>query len=87
VFRPNCRAVFRLIFEQVEYTIDNAFNLRDLILQEFVKIIVVCYTKLKIKIKKKNTILSVTLAVKCNMTQRGRILVGTQVLKFSLRGC
>jgi len=29
----------------VECTIDNAFNLRDLVLQELVKIIVVCYIK------------------------------------------
>jgi len=43
MFRPNCRAVFRLIFEQVECTVDNAFNLRDIVLQELVKIIVVCY--------------------------------------------
>jgi len=27
IFRPNCRAIFRLIFEQVECTNDNAFNL------------------------------------------------------------
>jgi len=45
MFRRNCRAIFRLIFEQVECTIDNAFNLRDLVLQELVKIIVVCYIK------------------------------------------
>jgi hypothetical protein len=45
MFRPNCRAIFRLIFEQVECTIENAFNLRDLVLQEFVKLIVVCYIK------------------------------------------
>jgi len=45
MFRPNCKAIFRLIFEQVEWTIDSAFNLRDLILQELVKIIVVCYIK------------------------------------------
>jgi len=45
MFRPNCRAIFRLIFEQVECTIDNAFSLRDLVLQELVKIIVVCYIK------------------------------------------
>ena len=52
MFRPNCRAIFMLIFEQVECTIDNAFDLRDLVLQELVKIIVVCYTKkLKIKIQ------------------------------------
>ena len=44
MFRPNCRAIFRLIFEQVECTIDNAFNLRDLLfVQELVKIIVACY--------------------------------------------
>jgi len=43
MFQPSCRAIFRLIFEQVECTIDNAFNLRDLVLQELVKIIVVCY--------------------------------------------
>ena len=30
---------------QVECTVDNAFNLRDLVLQELVKIIVVCYIK------------------------------------------
>jgi len=45
MFWPNCRALFRLIFEQVECTIDNAFNLRDLVLQELVKIIVACYIK------------------------------------------
>jgi len=45
MFRPNCRAIFRLIFEQVDCTIDNAFNLRDLVLQELVKIIVVCSIK------------------------------------------
>jgi hypothetical protein len=44
MFRPNCRATFRLIFEQVECTID-VFSLRDLVLQELVKIIVVCYVK------------------------------------------
>jgi len=53
MLRPNCRAIFRLIFEKVECTIDNAFDLRDLVLQELVKIIVVYYTKLKIKILKK----------------------------------
>ena len=37
--------IFRLIFEQVKCTIDNVFNLRDLVLQELVKIIVVCYLK------------------------------------------
>jgi len=52
MFRPNFRAIFRLIFEQVECTIDNAFNLRDLILQKLVKIIVVCCIKnLKWKFK------------------------------------
>ena len=34
LFRPKCRAIFRLIVEQVECTVDNAFNLRDLVLQE-----------------------------------------------------
>jgi len=38
MFRPNCRAIFRLIFEQVECTIDNAFNLRDLIRSRITKI-------------------------------------------------
>jgi hypothetical protein len=37
-FGPICRAIFRLIFRQVEYTIDNAFNLRDLVLQQLVQI-------------------------------------------------
>ena len=45
MFRPNCRSIFRLLFEGVERTIDNALNLRDLVLQELVKIIVVCYIK------------------------------------------
>jgi hypothetical protein len=31
--------------------IDNAFNLRDLVLQELVKIILGCYIKLMIKIQ------------------------------------
>jgi len=36
----------------VECTIDNAFNLRNLVLQELVKIIVVCYNEnFKIKIQ------------------------------------
>jgi hypothetical protein len=50
MFQPNCRAIFSLIFEMVECTIDNAFNLWYLVLWEFVKIIVVCYIK-KFKIK------------------------------------
>ena len=45
MFWPNCRAIFRLIFEQVECTIENAFNLQDLTLQELVKIIALCYIK------------------------------------------
>jgi len=45
MFRPNCRAIVRLIFGQVECTVDNAFNLRDLVFQELVKIIVVCYAR------------------------------------------
>ena len=52
MFRPNYRAIFKLIFEQVECMFDNAFNLQDLVLQESVKIIVVCYIKkLEIKIQ------------------------------------
>jgi hypothetical protein len=35
VFRPNCRAIFTLIFVHVEVTNDNAFNLRDHVLQDF----------------------------------------------------
>ena len=50
MFQPNCSAVFRLISVQVECTIDNAFNLGDFVLQDLVKIILVCYTKnLKLK--------------------------------------
>ena len=45
MFRPSCRAIFRLVFEQVECTIDNAFSLLDLVLQELVKIIAECYVK------------------------------------------
>ena len=52
MFRPNCRAIIRLIFHYVDCTIDNAFNLRDLLLQQLVKITVVCYVKkLKIRIQ------------------------------------
>ena len=36
MFQPNCRVIFRLIFEQVEYAIDSAFKLRDLVLQELI---------------------------------------------------
>jgi len=51
MFLHNCRTTFRLIFEQVECTID-VFSLRDLVLQELVKIIVVCYIKdLRLKFK------------------------------------
>jgi hypothetical protein len=42
-FGPICRAIFRRILEQLECKIDNDFNLRDLVLQEVVKIILVCY--------------------------------------------
>ena len=38
MFRPNYRAIFGLIFEQVKCTIGNALFLRDLVLQELVKI-------------------------------------------------
>ena len=51
MFRSNCRAIFRLIFKQVECTIDKAFNLRDLILQELVNTILVCCNKNKLKVK------------------------------------
>jgi len=52
MFRPNSRTIIRLIFDYVDCTIDNAFNLRDLVLQQLVKITVVCYVKkLKIKIQ------------------------------------
>jgi len=45
MFRPNFRAIFRLIFEWAECTIDSVFNLRDIALQELVKIIVECYIR------------------------------------------
>jgi len=38
MFRSNCRVIFRLIFQNVQCTSDNAFNLRDLVLQELFKI-------------------------------------------------
>jgi hypothetical protein len=41
MFWPNCRVIFWLIFEYMECTFDNGFNLRDLVLQELGKIIVV----------------------------------------------
>jgi hypothetical protein len=43
MFRPNCRAIFR----QVECTINNAVNLRDRLLQELFKIIIIEYNLLK----------------------------------------
>ena len=46
MFRPNCRAIFWLVFEQAECTVHNVFNLCDFVLQELVKIIVVCNIKL-----------------------------------------
>ena len=39
MFRSSCGAFFRLFFEQVKCTIDNAFNLQDLVLKGLVKII------------------------------------------------
>jgi hypothetical protein len=36
------RHIYKLIFEQVECTFDNALNLWGLVLQELVKIIMVC---------------------------------------------
>jgi len=39
MFRPYRRAIFSLVFEQVECTLDNAFNLGYIVLQELVKII------------------------------------------------
>jgi len=52
MFQPNCRSIFRLIFEQVECTVDNVFSLRDLLFQEMVKINVVYYIKnLRLKFK------------------------------------
>jgi len=48
MFFPNCRVIFRLIFEQVECTTDNAANLQDFVLQELVKIVVCCIKTLKI---------------------------------------
>jgi len=47
MFRPNCRAIIRLLFEQLDCTIDNVFNLRGIVLQELVKITLVSYIKLK----------------------------------------
>ena len=52
MLQPNFRTIFRLIFEQVDCTVGNAFNLRDLVLQELVKIDVVCYIQvLRLKFK------------------------------------
>jgi len=34
-FGPICRAIFRLICRQLEFTNDNDFSLRDLVLQEY----------------------------------------------------
>jgi len=46
--RPNFRAIFRMIFEQVEFSIDNACNLRDLVLKKLVKITVAMYKVVQI---------------------------------------
>ena len=52
IFQPNSRAIYRLIFKKLECTIDHTFNLRDLVLKELVKIIVICDIKnLRLKYK------------------------------------
>jgi len=52
MFRPNFSAIFTLVFKQVECAIDNAFNLRDLVLQELVEIVAMCYIEdLRLKFK------------------------------------
>jgi len=38
IIRPNFIAIFRVIFKRVLCTVDNAFNLQDIVLQELVKI-------------------------------------------------
>jgi len=37
MFRADCRAIFSLMFRQVECIVYSAFSLRDLVLEEFVK--------------------------------------------------
>ena len=44
-FGPICRVISCLSLKRAECTINNAFNLRDLVLQELVKIIVMYYMK------------------------------------------
>ena len=52
MFRHNCRAIFRPIFEEVDCTTDNVFDFRELLLQELGKITLVCCTEdLRLKFK------------------------------------
>ena len=52
MFQPSCRAIFRLITEKWSVQYDNDLNLRDFVLQEFVKIIVICLIQsLRLKFK------------------------------------
>ena len=48
MFWAEGRVIFRLIFEQVECTTDNAANLQDLVLWKLVKIVICCIKKLMI---------------------------------------
>jgi hypothetical protein len=47
MFRPNCRVIFRLIFEQMECAIDNAFKADGL---EHVAGIIIQYNLIKYKV-------------------------------------
>ena len=45
MFWPNYKAIFRLISEEVECSMDSVFNLRDIAFQELVKMNVVYFIK------------------------------------------
>ena len=50
MFRPNCRVIFRLIFRQVECTIDNASIYEISYYKKWLKWRNILYNKLRIKI-------------------------------------
>jgi hypothetical protein len=69
------------MFEQVDCTFDNPLNLRDLVLQELVKIIVVCYT-LEIRMCKFYTVSIKIYKIKLRGGYRGYPVVGIYLLKY-----
>jgi hypothetical protein len=69
------------MFEQVDCTFDNPYNLRDLVSQELVKIIVVCYI-LEIRMCQFYTISIKIDKIKLRGGYKGYPVVGIYLLKY-----